>query len=492
MVSPVLVAVLAVLALSLLSLLSRHRAVASGLPPGPPALPLLGNLLQISPFRTLHSLLKLSERYGPVFTVWLGSRPVLVLCGTEAVREALVGSPEVFAGRGRLPTIESTFRGYGVVFADGERWRQLRRFSLTVLRDFGMGRGSIESRIQEEAQELLRACQDTKGEPFDPTFLLSCAVSNIICSIVFGRRFRYDDAEFLQLLRMMNDVFREMSTPWAQLYDTAESLLWWVPGPQRRIPRLLGRMRDFIARRVRDNARSLDPQSPRDFIDAFLLQMDKEKGDPGSAFTQENLELTTLNLFFAGTETVSSTLRFGLLFLMRHPHIEEKVFEEISRVIGPGRAPALSDRARMPFTDAVIHEIQRCSDLIPMNVPHRVTRDTQFRGYQIPKGTDVFPVLSSVLHDPKSFRNPHEFDPGNFLDERGRFQRNEAFVPFSAGQRLCLGEALARSELFLFLTSLLQRLRPLPLGPPESVPTAPRESGFANIAPQFRLRLLPR
>ncbi|XP_074389965.1 cytochrome P450 2B10-like [Zonotrichia albicollis] len=155
MLSPLLTAVLALLALSLLSLLSRHRAVASGLPPGPPALPLLGNLLQISPFRTLQSLLKLSERYGPVFTVWLGSRPVLVLRGTEAVREALVGSPEVFAGRGRLPTIESTFRDTVraekpqkstqkhlkttpkspkidqncVVFADGERWRQLRRFS---------------------------------------------------------------------------------------------------------------------------------------------------------------------------------------------------------------------------------------------------------------------------------------------------------------------------------------------------------------------------
>ncbi|XP_064262544.1 LOW QUALITY PROTEIN: cytochrome P450 2G1-like [Passer domesticus] len=238
---PLLVALL--VALSLLSLLSRHRAVAARLPPGPPALPLLGNLLQLSPFRTLHSLLKLRERYGPVFTVWLGPRPVVVLCGTEAVREALVGNPEAFAGRGRVPTLESTFRGYGVVFSDGERWRQLRRFSLTVLRDFGMGRRSVESRIQEEAQELLRALLHAKGEPLDPTFLLSSAVSNVICSIVFGKRFAYDDAEFRELLRLMNDTFRQMSTPWAQLYDMAESLLWFVPGPHRRIPRHLARMR---------------------------------------------------------------------------------------------------------------------------------------------------------------------------------------------------------------------------------------------------------
>ncbi|NWT07548.1 CP2G1 protein, partial [Mionectes macconnelli] len=107
-----------------------------------------------------------------------------------------------------------------------------------------------------------------------------------------------------------------------QLYDMAEPLLQFLPGPHRRIPRLLGRLREFIAHRIRSNAQSLNPQSPRDFIDCFLIQMDKEKDNPASEFTQENLELTTLNLFFAGTETVSSTLRFGFLFLMRHPEVE--------------------------------------------------------------------------------------------------------------------------------------------------------------------------
>ncbi|NXD88883.1 CP2G1 protein, partial [Halcyon senegalensis] len=145
---------------------------------------------------------------------------------------------------------------------------------------------------------------------------------NIICSIVFGRRFDYRDAEFLELLHLMNESFREISTPWSQLYDLAETFLKYLPGPHLKIPRLLAKMRRFIARRVQHNTQSLEPGHPRDFIDCFLLQMDKEKSQPSSEFTMENLELTTLNLFFAGTETVSSTLRYGFLQLMKHPEIQ--------------------------------------------------------------------------------------------------------------------------------------------------------------------------
>ncbi|NWV59003.1 CP2A3 protein, partial [Malurus elegans] len=107
-----------------------------------------------------------------------------------------------------------------------------------------------------------------------------------------------------------------------KLYVMAEPIMRFLPGPHRRAEQLLGKLRSFVTQRVRENAQTLDPNSPRDFIDAFLIQMEKEKGDPNSEFTLENLELTILNLFFAGAETVSSTLCFGFLYLMRHPHIE--------------------------------------------------------------------------------------------------------------------------------------------------------------------------
>ncbi|XP_066494459.1 cytochrome P450 2G1-like isoform X3 [Tiliqua scincoides] len=475
----------------LVAVAKRKGASKGKLPPGPTPLPLIGNFLQIKSSETFKSLIKLSEKYGPVFTVYFGNRPIVILCGFEAVKEALINKAEEFSGRKTMPTLERTFQGYGVVFANGDRWKQQRRFSLTILRNFGMGKKSIEQRIQEEAQFLLEEFQKTK-KPFDPLFFLSRAVSNVICSIVFGDRFDYEDKEFLALMKIMNDSFREMSTAWAQFYDIYASFLKYFPGPHTKIYDLLEDMRLFVAKRVKKNQETLDLNSPRDFIDCFLIQMEKEKDNPASEFNVKNLELTTLNLFFAGTETVSSTLRYGFLLLMKYPEVQAKVHEEIDRVIGQARVPNIEDRNQMPYMDAVIHEVQRVSDLIPMGVPHAVTCDTEFRGYVIPKGTEVYPMLSTVLHDPTKFKNPNSFNPENFLDASGRFKKNEAFMPFSAGKRICLGEALARMELFLFFTTILQRFRLKPLVAPRDIDLAPQESGFANIPPLYKLSVVPR
>ncbi|EPQ09305.1 Cytochrome P450 2G1 [Myotis brandtii] len=423
------------LCLSCLLILIAWKQINKGgkLPPGPTPIPFLGNLLQIRTDATFQSFMKLREKYGPVFTVYMGPRPVVILCGHEAVKEALVDRAEDFSGRGEMASIERNFQGYGVALANGERWRILRRFSLTILRDFGMGKRSIEERIQEEAGFLLEELRKTKGAPTEPTFFLSRTVSNVISSVVFGRRFDYEDKMFLKLLQMINGSFIEMSTPWAQ-----------------------------------------------------------DKNNPHTEFNLKNLVLTTLNLFFAGTETVSSTLRYGFLLLMKHPEVEAKIHEEIDQVIGPHRIPSVDDRVKMPYTDAVIHEIQRLTDIVPMGVPHNVIRDTHFRGYILPKGTDVFPLLGSVLKDPKYFRYPDAFYPQHFLDEQGHFKKNEAFVPFSSGKRICLGEAMARMELFLYFTSILQNFSLRPLVPPADIDITPKISGFGNIPPTYELCLVAR
>uniref|UniRef100_A0A4X2K4A1 Cytochrome P450 family 2 subfamily B member 6 n=1 Tax=Vombatus ursinus TaxID=29139 RepID=A0A4X2K4A1_VOMUR len=280
----------------------------------------------------LKSFLALRDKYGDVFTIFLGSRPVVVLCGTEAMKEALVEKAEEFSGRAPIAMFDSVFQGQGVIFANGDTWKTLRRFSLATLRDFGMGKRSIEERIQEEAQCLVEELQKSK----------------------------------------------------------------------------------------------------------------------------------------------------------------EKVQEEIDQVIGRNRLPDLKDRAKMPYTDAVIHETQRFGDLLPMSVPHSVTQDTSFRGYLLPKGTEVYPLLTTVLHDPRYFEKPHAFDPNHFLDAQGSLKKSEAFIPFSSGKRICLGEGIARMELFLFFTIILQNFSLSSSMDPDSIDLTPRLSGVGNVPPIYQLRFHPR
>ncbi|PIN95727.1 hypothetical protein AB205_0194560 [Aquarana catesbeiana] len=133
------------------------------LPPGPTPLPVLGNLLHLKSRETHKPILELSKKYGPVYTLYIGPQPAVVLVGYKAVKEALVDHAEKFSGRAEVPIVDITSKGYGIFFSNGERWKELRRFSLTTLRNFGMGKRSIEERIQEEVQNLLEFFQETKG-----------------------------------------------------------------------------------------------------------------------------------------------------------------------------------------------------------------------------------------------------------------------------------------------------------------------------------------
>ncbi|XP_062032649.1 cytochrome P450 2F5 [Lepus europaeus] len=457
------------------------------LPPGPRPLPLLGNLLQLRSQDMLTSLTKLSKEYGSVYTVHLGPRPVVVLSGYQTVKEALVDQGDEFSGRGSYPVFFNFTKGNGIAFSNGDRWRALRRFSMQILRNFGMGKRSIEERILEEGGFLLAELRRTEGEPFDPTFVLSRSVSNIICSVIFGSRFDYGDERLHTIISLINDNFQIMSGPWGEWYNIFPSLLDWVPGPHRRLFRNFGCMKALIARSVRDHQASLDPDSPRDFIDCFLTKMAQEQQDPLSHFHMDTLLMTTHNLLFGGTETVGTTLRHAFLALMKFPKVQARVQEEIDRVVGRARLPSLEDRAAMPYTDAVIHEVQRFADIIPMNLPHRVTRDTDFHGFLIPKGTDVITLLNTVHHDPSQFPAPQEFNPGHFLDDKEAFKKSPAFMPFSAGRRLCLGESLARMELFLFLTAILQNFSLQPLVAPEDIDLTPLSSGLGHVPRPFQL-----
>ncbi|XP_043782422.1 cytochrome P450 2C9-like isoform X2 [Cervus elaphus] len=380
-------AVALVLCLCCLLLLSlwKQSSGKGKLPPGPTPLPILGNILQLYVKDISKSLTNLSKVYGPVFTLYFGMKPTVVLHGYEVVKEAMIDLGEEFSRRGSYPVIQRATKGYGIAFSNGKIWKETRRFSLMTLRNFGMGKRSIEDRVQEEARCLVEELRKTNGSPCDPTFILGCAPCNVICSIIFRNHFDYKDQIFLDLMERLNENIRILGSPWLQLCSFFPALLDYIPGKHKKFFENFACLKSYVLEKTREHQASLDINDPQDFIDCFLIKMEQEKHNQELEYTVENLANTVLDLFAAGTETMSTTLRYGLLLLLKHPEVMAKVQKEIDRVIGRHRIPCMQDRSHMPYTDAVIHEIQRYIDLVPTNLPHAVTRDITFRNYFIPK-----------------------------------------------------------------------------------------------------------
>ncbi|KAM5145968.1 cytochrome P450 2G1-like [Mantella aurantiaca] len=491
-------AVMTVFFALLLPILILHLGVRTfwirrHLPPGPTPLPLLGNALQLGGGDILNSLMKMREKYGDVFTIYFGSHPVVVVNGYIAVKEVYVDRGDDFLARGHASIFDTAFQNLGFAFTtDMDRWRELRRFSLSALRDFGMGKKSIEDYIVEESQCLVIEFKKIKGSFFDPQQFFNKFAGNVIFSIMFGHRHDYEDTELLDIVNAMSETFRIISSHWGKVFAMLPRIMQYIPGKHHTIFSNMKKFQQYVEKIVENNKETLDPDNPRNYVDAFLVKMEKDKNNSHTVYNYKNLIASTLQIFFGGVETTSSTLTYVFLIFMKNPDVLSKVCDEIDCIIGQDRSPKMQDRNHMPFTNAVIHEMQRYIDLIPMGVTRKTTRDIEFRGYYLPKDTNVYPMITTVLKDPACFPYPDEFNPRNFLKENGKFRKNDGFMALAAGKRNCIGEALARMEIFLLVVTILQNFVLKPELPIEDLDINPDVSGFENISKPYKMAFIAR
>ncbi|XP_062577799.1 cytochrome P450 2B4-like [Saccostrea cucullata] len=473
----------------LLSLIWSLTGRPKGLPPGPTCYPIIGNVGLFKPSEALKAHRRLRKIYGDIYTIMIFHKPIIFVHGFDNIRALLVKHGDIFSERSRSLGTDLA-EGNGIVWSSGPLWKETRSFSLMTLRKFGFGRCSMESQIMEEVDCLMEKLGKCENEALDIKNLLNASTANVICSILFGRRFDYDDRRFKRLMYLLSKSFSSVTidSP-VFIFPSLRNIKIFNIDPVLENVRAI---RAFLDEIIEEHRRRFDENHIDDFIDAYLLEQKQRSNKINTIFTAENLNQILEDFFEAGTETTSTTLRWALLFLIHYPHWQKRLQKEVDDVIGQGQ-PKMEHKKQMPMVEAFILETVRVGNTTPITAPRAIKEDFTYKGNLFPKGTTVLFMLDSALMDPETFAEPLKFKPDRFLNDSGRCRDDlkDKLISFSLGPRACLGEALAKMELFLFFVRFLQKFQMNPEDP-DSLPSLEGICGVTHTPNAFNLRLVKR
>ena len=253
---------------------------------------------------------------------------------------------------------------------------------MTVLKGHGVGRSSFEENISTEADILIDEMKKHRAS-FDPKHLVGNAVSNIICSVVFGKRFEYTDQKFKRFLEATSNLLIQSGGGGLLELSPISVKLKILPFVRRYLD-TIRRFYNSVRKQLEEHnqAPTRDVDIPQDLIDVFLKEKEtKEKrGVATLAFQTENLLRIVADLFGAGSETTATTLRWSMLYMMAYPEIQKHIQNELDDITGRNRFPRISDRPNLPYTEAVLCEIQRMSTIVPLALPHMCSEDATLLG----------------------------------------------------------------------------------------------------------------
>jgi cytochrome P450 len=312
-------------------------------------------------------------------------------------------------------------------------------------------------------------------EKVSPQLHMRHAVYNVLAQFAFGKSYKIDDPEFMQLQQLNDDANRDFAAMMA--LDALPFAKYFIPllkhWPLCNIPlikRVMTLAKDWNAIRndqIAEIRKTHVPDQTRNFTDAIIREQEaaKKEGPAEAAkLTDGHVSSIMFDFFSAGVDTTSHTLTWMCLFLVKHPEVQEKCYQSIKQTIGE-RPPKLTDKPNLPMVEAAILETLRLRPPVPMGLPHANIADAEIGPYRIPEDSNVIANLYAMHVDPDHWSKPLDFNPElHFLDSEGNVKKViSSYAPFGFGRRACPGEQLARNNTFLIAARLLQTAKLEPL-----------------------------
>ncbi|XP_049361416.1 flavonoid 3'-monooxygenase CYP75B137-like [Solanum verrucosum] len=433
------------------------------LPPGPKALPLLGNLHSLDP--ELHTYFaSLSQTCGSICRLWLGKKLGIIITSPALAREVLKDQDTIFANRD-VPAAgrEATYGGTDIVWTPyGPKWRMLRKVCVREMLS-GSTLDSVYALRRRELRQTINYFYSQAGLPVNIGEQMFLTVLNVITSMLWGGTVKGEEraslgAEFRHVVTKMTEL---LGTP--NLSDFYPGLARFdLQGVTKKM-KVLAKRFDKIFESMIDKRQEIDRnggmetgvgQENKDFLQVLLKLKDDEAAK--MPLTMPELKALLMDMVVGGTDTTSNTVEFAMAEIMNKPDVLRKLQQEIDTVVGKDNIVEESHIQHLPYFYAVMKEVLRLHPALPLLVPHCPSETSTVGGYTVPKGSRVFINVWAIQRDPSIWENPTEFHPERFSENKWDYSGNDLnYFPFGSGRRICAGIAMAERMFMYSLASLI-------------------------------------
>ncbi|KAI0687448.1 cytochrome P450 [Cytidiella melzeri] len=472
-------------------------------PPGPPGLPIIGNVHQLPQDFQEQKFSEWARQYGDIVFLRMFGTPAIVLNSVQVARELLEKRGAIYSERPPL-TLLNNMMGWDCVvshFCTGERFRKHRKWIQAGVQDKEVLR-SYRHIQHREACTLLLGFVDT---PEDFESHIKRYAAAIITEVAYGHRLTGIDDELLALADKATTETVRAGSPGSnpigllvEFFPILQHYPLWLPGSEFRIKtdEIRGhvrRMMDIPYNMVKEQLAAgeavpcLTTNLLEDCIAHEALTESEEVDIKGVAAV----------LYAAGTDTSITVMASFLLAMTRYPNVFKKAQQEMDRVVGTDRLPDLDDYDSLPYLEFIFREVLRTTSPAPLGMPHALTKNDVYRGYAIPAGSMVIVNIWEMLHNPKMYPDPDRFWPERYegLDKSQLDSTDPRNIVFGFGRRRCPGEQLTETNWYLMASYVIATMdvsRAKDDDGREIVPPGDFHSGFVKHPKPFKCAIRPR
>ncbi|KAL1646538.1 hypothetical protein SLS58_003124 [Diplodia intermedia] len=466
------------------------------MPPGPPPLPFIGNKHQLPASQPWHQFAAWAETYGPIFTLWIGRRPTVVISDPQLAAELLEKRSNKYSSRPRMVAMGELLWDNASILVQpyGKAWSTRRKLLHQALTPKAL---QLYKPVQEA--EAARLAAQLLAAPADFEKLIERFTASVVFCVAYGHRIDSLRADVLRARFGFMQYSASLNVPGRYLVETLPLLkhLPDVLAPWKADIKAHGAREaaanmalvDVVRRDMATNPSSCPPSLCKTLLEAREGGGGEKDQTTANQLTDRDFSFLPASLFGAGADTTASTLCTALLALVTHPHALRAAHAELDAVVGPTRLPRFADAPRLPYVRALVTEVLRWRPVAVLGgTPHASTADDEVvvddiiidddndgggggcgkkrtYTYHIPAGTTVLGNSWAINLHPAYYPHPHRFEPLRFHDDPAlrppelvgaRTHPSRAgHSSFGWGRRVCPGAGLAENGVFVALARVL-------------------------------------